>query len=215
MKKLLLVIILSIFAAGCSTLRVTPQSKLPSYIKLEAKKQGFTFGKDKIVSYKDFKNNEIYEEDVDAFKEEVGQYIVKRPELSESVKASLNKLEVTLGLTKEQVILLLGQPDKISSLGPNQYSANQLCIYRITKWRAYTVFIMPVFFVHEGYYLYFKDDILVRIEKRDLKQAIHQGSAPGVFERKGKSKEDAKEAKDTVGTKGTKVVKDTNPPVGP
>ncbi|MFH1198830.1 MAG: hypothetical protein V1650_01525 [Candidatus Omnitrophota bacterium] len=195
MKKILFssVIILSFFAAGCSTLRVTPQSQLPSYTKVESKKKGFTIGKGKIISYKDFKNNEIYEEDVDALREEVGEYIVKRPELSEAVKASLDKLEVTLGLTKEQVILLLGEPDKISSLGKNQYSAGELCIYRVTKWRAYTVFIIPVFFVHEGYYLYFKDDILAGIERRDLKQMIKQGSAPGVFEAKGGSKEEKEE----------------------
>jgi len=138
----------------------------------------------KYESIKDFRGIEMYDEDIDALKEEVKEYIVAHPELSDAKKKDLRELKVMQGETKEEVRLLLGSPDKI--VNP------QTWVYKISTWRAFTVFIVPVFFVHEGYYLYFKDDILTGIEKHYLKQLIEQSAGPGVYEKKGSNSESLK-----------------------
>jgi hypothetical protein len=74
---------------------------------------------------------------------------------------------------KEQVLAALGEPDKITN-------GSQTWIYRTNRLRAYNVFLMPVAFTHEGYYLFFDNTILTRIERRHPRQIVHQASGPGV-----------------------------------
>lgn len=145
-------------------------------------------GKGKKVLIKDFRENNMYEEDMAGLNEEVEEYILAHQDLSEEVKFNLRQLKVTEGLTKDEVNLLLGKPDKILKVQSkaSQYQATETWIYKINKLRAFNVFIFPVFFVHEGYYLYFKDTVLAGIERHYLKQIVQQGSAPGVLPSKEK-----------------------------
>jgi len=165
---------------------VANQKQIVSYYKEEVKKKGSFFGGTSPEFFKDFRQNEAYEEDMVALKEEAGKYISGHPGLSDSAKNNLRELKVTEGASRQEVELLLGKPDKVSQLGAGaNYNATELWVYKISRIRIFTVFIIPLFFVHEGYYLYFKDDILAGIERHYLKQVIEQGAGPGVVQKKG------------------------------
>jgi hypothetical protein len=170
------VLILScLFLSGCSIPSAARYTQLYSLTKEEKKVSSGLGGKRKVVLIKDFRENEMYEEDLAALKEEVEKYIASHPDLSEAAKNNLRALKVAEGATKEEVKLLLGEPDKAS---PGH--ASEVWIYRISKMRAFSVFIVPVFFAHEGYYLYFKDGVLTAIERHYPKQIVEQGAAPGI-----------------------------------
>lgn len=132
-------------------------------------------GKKNALSIKDFREVQMYDEDIAALKEDVEGYIAEYPQTAETIKTNLRELKVTEGENKGQVELLLGEPDKIS-----KRAKSEVWIYRIQRMRAFTFFIFPVFFAHEGYYLYFKDGILSKIERHYPEQIIHQASGPGV-----------------------------------
>lgn len=139
-------------------------------------------GRSRFVLLRDFRQNDIYEEDIAALKAEVEKYILSHPGLSDAAKENLRQLKVTAGLDKQEVELLLGSPDKLMRVSnKGKYGASEIWIYKINKMRAYTVFIVPVAVMREGYYLYFKDDSLMAIEKHSLRQTIQQNAAPGVF----------------------------------
>lgn len=166
---------------GCSVPSAARYQQLYSFIR-EEKKVKSGMSKRKIVSIKDFRENDRYEEDMAALKEEVEKYILAHPDLNEQAKSNLRELKVALSATKDEVSLLLGKPKKIirAQSNANPYNASEIWTYRINKIRAFTVFIIPIFLVHEGYYLYFKDNALVGIERHYLKQIVQQGSAPGL-----------------------------------
>jgi len=163
------------------------QGPLYSFTREEKRiKSGFG-GQKKSITIKDFRANDAYDEDIEALKTEVEKYISQHPDLSESVKNDLRALKVTQGTTSDEVVLLLGKPDKaIKAAGRGRYGASEIWIYRISKIRVFTIFIIPVFFIHEGYYLYFKDGALVEIERHYLKQTVEQSAGPGVIESKKK-----------------------------
>ena len=177
LKKIVITIIvlLSLGICGCSLPSSVGQKYLYSISRLEKRQDGGMFGKKKYIEIKDFRGRERYEEDIALLKEDVEKYIAGRLDLSDQTKAALRELKVAEGLKAEEVKLLLGRPDTIMK---------DVWIYRISKWRAFTVFIIPVFFVHEGYYLYFQDGVLQGIERHYLQQVIHQGPAGGVYEKK-------------------------------
>ena len=77
--------------------------------------------------------------------------------------------------------------DFISQCSKIGLGCKDIWIYKINKMRAFTVFIIPVFFVHESYGLYFKEDVLVGIERHYLNQVVQQSPALGVFGREEKS----------------------------
>ncbi len=173
-------VLLCLFASGCSVPSTLGEKYLYGISREEKNQEKGIFGNKKYIEIKDFRGNERYEEDIAAFKEEVEKYIALHAGLSEEVKSALRELKVTAGLKTEEVKLLLGSPDK---------AMKDVWVYRISKWRAFTVFIVPVFFVHEGYYLYFKDGVLASIERHYLTQTIHQSAAEGVYQKtKGSSK---------------------------
>jgi len=187
MKKIqfLILIFFCVCIYGCSIPSVANQNQISSYYK-EGKKKSSFLGGEKPLSLKDFRQNEAYEEDMTALKEEAEKYISGHPGLSDSAKNNLRELKVTQGASRQEVELLLGKPDKVSRLGAGaDYDATEVWIYKISRIRAFTIFIVPVLFVHEGYYLYFKDDILAGIEKHSLRQVIEQGAGPGVVQKKG------------------------------
>jgi len=171
---------------GCSMPTVAIQRPLYSFTREEKVTKGF-MGKRKSVTIKDFRQNEAYDEDIEGFKKEVEEYISKHQDLSEAAKNNLRALKVTQGATADEVKFLLGKPDKVIRVaGASRYGASEIWIYKISKMRVFTIFIFPVFFVHEGYYLYFKDGSLVEIERHYLEQIVKQGAGPGVIESKSK-----------------------------
>jgi len=112
-------------------------------------------------------------------------YISQHPELSETARNNLRELKVTQGSTVAEAALLLGKPDKVAKTsGGARYGASEVWIYKLSKIRAFTIFIVPVCFVHEAYYLYFKDGALVEIERHYLTQSVQQGAGPGVIQSK-------------------------------
>lgn len=189
MKKIsVLVIALVLFSLmGCSMPTAAVQRTLYSFTRDEkVKKSGF-MGTRKTITIKDFRQNEAYDEDIEGLKKDAEDYISKHAELSESAKNNLRELKVTQGSTADEASFLLGKPDKVArASGLGRYGATEIWIYRISKIRVFTLFIFPVFFVHEGYYLYFKDGVLVEIERHYLEQIVKQGSAPGIVESKSK-----------------------------
>ncbi len=188
MKKISSVILVffCICIYGCSIPSVARQNQLSTYYKEETKKKKSFFGGKKPEFFKDFREDEAYEEDIVALKEEAEKYISGHPDLSDAAKTNLRELKVTEGASRQEVELLLGTPDKVSRLGAGaNYNATELWIYKISRIRAFTIFIVPICFVHEGYYLYFKDDVLAGIERHYLRQTIEQGAGPGVVQKKG------------------------------
>lgn len=174
-KLFFILVIFSIVFSGCSIPAKTTYNELYSFNRGEKKKKGFMSSK-KRVSIKDFRDSGAYEEDIIALREEAAKYVAAHSEMSPEAKNNLQELKVAPGLNKEQVKLLLGEPDK--------YASPKVWIYRIKKVRAFTIFIIPVFFPHESYRLYFQGDILTGIERHYLKQMVEQTPAPGVVDRK-------------------------------
>lgn len=176
MKKIqyLILVFLTVNLGACTIPTAAKYNEIQSFTREEKKKKG-AFGTNKTTeTIRDFRQNEMYPEDITAAKEEVEKYIAAHPDLSEEIKNNLRGLKVAPGESKEEVELLLGEPDKISK-------NKDLWIYRISRIRAFTVFIFPVFFAHEGYYLRFKDNKLLAIERHYPEQTIHQASAPGLI----------------------------------
>ena len=180
----LILILFSFSLAGCSIPSSAKTSELYSFTKVEKTKKVRMGAKRKATVIKDFRENEMYDEDITALKEEVEIYIAAHPDLSETVKNDLRSLKVTEGMDKEKVELLLGEPDKIAGSG----SATEVWIYAINRIRAFTVFIVPVFIAREGYYLRFKDNTLTAIERHYPKQMVHQASGPGLDRKTGPEK---------------------------
>lgn len=166
-------LILSFCLCGCSTLSSAKYSELPVFTKKDRKIKG-RFGA-MAVDIKDFLGNEAYEEDMDTFKEKAEKYIADNPGTSEPVKNSLRQLKITEGLPKEAAKLLLSKPVKVSQTGP----ASETWVYRARKLEVFSIFIMPLFPVHESYRLYFKDGTLAKIERRYLTQTVYQNDATG------------------------------------
>lgn len=180
MKKIL-ILFLCFYISSCSVPTAANYRQLYSFTREEKKLKG-VIGKKKVVLIKDFRENDMYEEDMEGLKQEVEEYILAHPDLGEQAKLNLRELKVTEGARKEEVRLLLDKPDKVvRARGKANYAADEIWIYKISKLRTFTVFIIPVFLCHEGYYLYFKDDLLAGIERHYLTQIVQQGSAPGVI----------------------------------
>jgi hypothetical protein len=176
MKKTILLAAI-ILLGGCSIPTSAKRSEI-SYFSSEEKKLRGGFGSD--ATYEvitDFRGYKIYPEDVDELRRNVEDYISASPGLSADKINNLRKLKLTPGATKEETLLLLGEPTKISGDG-------NTWIYRINKLRTFTFFIIPVFIAHEGYYLRFDTDILRTIERHYPEQVMHQASGPGIIQSK-------------------------------
>lgn len=176
MIRFWILILSCIYICGCWSLpRTVNYNQLYSITKVEKKvKSGFT--KKKVVFIKDFRENEMYEEDIAALKDRVEKYISAHPDLSDSVKNNLKELKITTGANRDEVQLLLGNPDKIMEGDSRADAGSETWIYRINKSSAFIIVAVPVFFTREGYYLYFKDNLLTAIERHYLEQVIQTGS---------------------------------------
>jgi hypothetical protein len=185
-KKISPIVLLafSLYACGCSIPKSARQAEIYSFTKTE-KKLSIGFSKKIEITVKDFRNRIAYEENVEDLQQAVEKYISEHPGMSDAAINNLRKLKVADGATKEEVTFLLGKPDQIRRVSSmNPYGAEGLWIYRISKLDAIMFFIFPVFLVHEGYYLYFKDDVLAGIEKRFMEQMVETSPGPGMYESK-------------------------------
>jgi hypothetical protein len=155
----------------CSVPRADSYKQLYSYTKEEKTTKGKFGFKTKATLIKDFRENEAFAENITALKEKVEKYISTHTDLNELTKNYLRELKVTEGATKEEVKLLLGEPDKVIKPGKKD-GACETWIYATSKRSTFTVIFLPVFFGHEKHYLYFKDDILTLIERHYLEQVF-------------------------------------------
>ncbi|MBM3245792.1 MAG: hypothetical protein FJZ13_00475 [Candidatus Omnitrophica bacterium] len=173
MKKILL-LVLAVFCIGmagcCSIPRTLNYKELYSFTRKEEKIKRKFGGSYSAISIKDFRENERYDEEMAAFKEKVEQYILSHPDLSESAKNNLRQFKVSAGASTEEVELLLGKPDRVAVNKAD--NTGQVWIYKINKRSDFTVIFLPVFFGHEQYYLYFKDNLLALIERHYLEQTF-------------------------------------------
>lgn len=185
MKKILFpaLILFCIYISGCCSIpQAANYSQLYSFTKEKKKIKGGFASKSKAVLVKDFRENEMLDKDISALKEKVDKYISSHNDLSESTKNNLRELKVTAGATGQEVNLLLGKPDRIIKANDKTYATSQIWVYRINKRSTFTIIVIPVFFTHEAYHLYFKDNVLTKIERHYLEQTL-QTSDLGLFER--------------------------------
>ncbi len=196
MKKIrfLVLIFFSTYALGCSIPRSAKCDKLYGFTRTEKNIKGFLGSKIKDISVKDFRGSERYDEDMLELQEEVDKYILAHPQLSESARNNLKELKVAEGSTTEETGLLLGKPDRMMKVNDKIYGADQVWIYRIKKIQAFIVLLFPVFLSHEGYYLYFKDNLLKAIERHYLEQVVQlQDPGMGSIKKFGTATEENKE----------------------
>jgi len=177
MKRILFSVlaVTCIYITGCCSIpRVASYKELYSIAKEEKKKKG-SFNKSKVVLIKDFRGHEISGQNLAAFKEKVEKYISDHPDLNETAKNNLRELKVTAGTAKEEVKLLLGEPDRVNI--DKKDLTCQTWIYRTDKNSTFTVIFLPVFFGHEEYFLYFKDSALALIERHYLEQTFYSSGS--------------------------------------
>jgi len=180
--KVLILILFCVYCCGCfSVPRAADYKELYSFTQKEEKLKGGLGGTGTIVTIKDFRENERYDEEVAALKEEVEKYITSHADLTERAKNNLRELKVTAGATKEEVNLLLGKPDKV--IKNETDAASEIWIYQTGKNSAFTIIVIPVFFTHDGYYLYFENNILTKIERHYLQQTF-EASGIGLQQQK-------------------------------
>jgi len=183
MNKRLFLILILFCIWGCSVPRVAQYTHIYSYTREEKIIKTTLSGKKKFVSVKDFRENERFDEHITALKDKVENFVASNPHLREEAKNNLRELKVMEGSTKTEVELLLGEPDKIIKKEGEVGSLSETWIYRISKINTFGVFIIPLFFTHEGYYIYFKDNLVTAIERHYLTQTL-QASDPGMGNKK-------------------------------
>lgn len=115
----------------------------------------------------DFKNDRINNKEtyLADLKGRVEDYLLRHPEITGETKSALENFKVIEGMTKEQVKLLLGNPERIQSLDSNnKYKADERWVYIMKGLQGVYVGPVPIFLTHNAYHLYFKVDILSGIE---------------------------------------------------
>jgi len=152
MIKLITFIGLLLLLSGCSA----PNYYLRDNINCYYKDKGINM---------DFKGNIIYKEYITNLKGKIEDYISHHPEINEEAKSALKNFKVVKGMTKEQVKLLLGNPERVQTLNSkNKFRADQRWVYIMKESRCVYVVPVPVFFTHDAHHLYFKGDILIAME---------------------------------------------------
>jgi hypothetical protein len=186
----LVLVLVSMFTSGCCSIpRTANYKQLYSITKKETKiktKKKFIH-KTAVISPKDLRGNEILDEDIDSLKKRIEKYISDHQDLNDLTKNNLREFKITKGSTKEEVNLLLGEPDNLIKRTNKEDAASVIWVYRTNKSSVFTIVFIPVFFSHESYYLYFKNDILTSIERHYLEQTFYASdSETGMQERKKK-----------------------------
>lgn len=98
-------------------------------------------------------------------KGKVEDYILHHPEIDKETKSSLENFIVVKGMTKEQVRLLLSNPERIQILNSkNKFRTDERWVYIMQGLQAIQIGPVPIYFTHDAYHLYFRGDILTKIE---------------------------------------------------
>jgi len=124
------------------------------------------------LDIRDFLGYEMKKDDISSAKEKVETYIAEHADIEESNKAHLQELCVAVGATSGEVELLLGKPEKIMKKRNTKHPISEVWIYRTNKPQLFSIVIVPILLVRQGYYLYFKDGILKNIERHYLHQIV-------------------------------------------
>ena len=170
-----------LYISGCSVPIATQHGQLNAFtedkIKLNSQPGEF-------ILVRDFYGNEVGEENRVRLKKDVEKYISLHSSLVDKEKNNLRALKVVPGNTKEEVGLLLGKPFKTIEVNDKTNKASELWIYRKNKIDTFLILILPVFFTHDSYYLYFEGDKLNAIEEHYIKQALEASPTGGKTQKK-------------------------------
>lgn len=175
------IIFFCLYISGCSVPVAIQHGQLNAFSeeKIKLNSQTGVF-----ILVRDFYGNEVGEENRERLKKDVEQYISLHSSLDEKEKNNLRELKVVPGNSKEEVDLLLGKPFKVLEANDKTNKASELWIYRKDKVDTFLIFILPVFFAHDSYYLYFDGDKLNAIEEHYIKQAIEATPTRGENQKK-------------------------------
>lgn len=104
--------------------------------------------------------NDLRTKDINEYKNSalnrVDNYLEAHSNINENIKTSLLNLRVAEGMNKEEVSLLLDH--KIRLIRTNKYNADELWVFQ------------PVYWIQEYWYLYFKGEILIRLDRKYIIQ---------------------------------------------
>ena len=167
---ILLIIFLSV--AGCCSLPKTEINKELYSIKKEVTVEKSMFGKNQIVTFKDFRGYEAFNKNIDSLKAKVETYIQEHADLSESKKKDLREFSVTQGSSMDEVRLLFGLANKVIKKEFKLNKTSEVWLYITNKESNFQIIFLPVYFGHEKYYLYFTDGLLEKIERHYLLQTF-------------------------------------------
>lgn len=159
-------LLLSVCLCGCSIPTAAYYTQLETFSK--EKKKGL-FGSGSNIPRKNILGNDLTAGDSETLKAKVEKYISEHTELTEPNKNNLRDLKITYGSSKEEVELLLGKPLKAVK---SANKSSEVLIYKINKTNLFLLVIIPVFLIHESYYLHFENNALVKIERHYLKQIV-------------------------------------------
>jgi len=162
---------------GCCSLPKTESKKELYSIVKETTVEKSMFGKNQIVSFKDFRGYEAFNKNIDSLKARIEGYIQNHPDLSESTKKDLRDYKVARGSSMDEVRLLLGAPDKVIKSKAHPQKPDEVWIYITDKDSNFQIVFLPVYFGHEKYYLYFTGNLLANIERHYLQQTFSTNDA--------------------------------------
>jgi len=174
------IIFFCFYISGCS-IPITAQHNQLNAFNDEVQ-QNSRYGR--FILVRDFYGNEVGEENRVRLKRDVEEYISLHGSLGDKEKNDLRGLKIVPGCTKEEVVLLLGKPFKVTEAKDKTSKGLELWVYRKNRIDNFLVFIIPVFFTHDSYYLYFNGDKLSLIEERYIRQAIATSSTEGKNQKK-------------------------------
>jgi hypothetical protein len=139
--------------SGCAGPRYYQRDNISAYYNLKSGNQ-------------DFKDNFVESKDITSLKARTKEYIALNPQMNDNIKVALENLKVVPGMSQEQAKFLLGEPDKVQTLGRgNRFKANERWVYKKVDLRCVYVVPLPLFFTNDSFRLYFKDGILAGIEE--------------------------------------------------
>lgn len=167
MKKIL-VLSLCLVLSGCALPGYSRIDSIDCYYDTTDWYRPSLFGTYKSRSVTmDFKDNRIDDKTkyLNDLKDKVEEYLLHHPEITEETKSALMKFSVIEGMIKEQVRLLLGNPEIIQSLNTeNKFRSDERWVYISKELTAVQIGPVPIFFTHDADHLYFRGDILIAIE---------------------------------------------------
>lgn len=158
MKRLISFTVLLLLLGGCAAPRYCHRDNIDCYYQ------------DKRIN-RDFRGKVVDKEYINSLKGKIEGYLLGHLEINEESKSALKNFKVVKGLTKEQVELLLGVPEKTQVLNPkNKLRADERWVYTREDLKCIYFFALPLLFTHDAYHLYFRGNILLAIEDATVRE---------------------------------------------